>query len=202
MRTQEQEKIPRAKSLLKRRQSRATTAFSLKWVARGKQAVYCARWARVKVKHGGGNSKHSLLPPPSSSYSYTTPVYDLSPLRRRASWISCEANGQVRQLLVLISKTPTRGVTRTNLGLDRDTLGVDGCEVGAGGRKQVSHRRRWREQGGSSLLEERDEVSLGTLLQGANRGRLEAEVGLEVLSDLTDKTLEAGLVRKSVSEVR
>jgi hypothetical protein len=52
------------------------------------------------------------------------------------------------------------------LRLDGDTLGVDGAQVG--------------------VLEERDEVRLDGLLKSANGGRLEAEVGLEVLSDLTN----------------
>jgi hypothetical protein len=49
------------------------------------------------------------------------------------------------------------------LGLDSDTLGVDGAQVG--------------------VLEERDEVSLGGFLKGHDGGRLEPQVGLEVLSD-------------------
>lgn len=57
------------------------------------------------------------------------------------------------------------------LGLDGDTLGVDGSQVG--------------------VLEERDEVGLGGLLERHDGRRLEAEVGLEVLSNLTDETLEA-----------
>jgi hypothetical protein len=36
------------------------------------------------------------------------------------------------------------------------------------------------------VLKERDEVRLDRLLQGTDGGRLEAEVGLEVLGDLTD----------------
>lgn len=36
------------------------------------------------------------------------------------------------------------------------------------------------------VLEERDEVRLDGLLQGTDGGGLEAEVGLEVLGDLTD----------------
>jgi histone H3 len=52
------------------------------------------------------------------------------------------------------------------LALDSDTLGVDGAEVG--------------------VLEEGDEVRLDGLLEGANGGRLEAEIALEVLSDFTD----------------
>jgi len=55
------------------------------------------------------------------------------------------------------------------LGLDSDTLGVDGAEVG--------------------VLEERDQVSLNGLLKSADGRRLEAEVRLEVLSDLADETL-------------
>ncbi len=50
--------------------------------------------------------------------------------------------------------------------LDSDTLGVDGAEVG--------------------VLEERDEVRLNRLLEGADGGALEAEVGLEVLSDFAN----------------
>ena len=56
------------------------------------------------------------------------------------------------------------------LGLDGNTLGVDGAEIG--------------------VLEERDEVSLDRLLESANGGRLEAQVALEVLGNLTDETLE------------
>jgi histone H3 len=59
------------------------------------------------------------------------------------------------------------------LGLDGDTLGVDGGEVG--------------------VLEEGDEVGLGSLLEGHDGRRLEAQVGLEVLGDLTDETLEGEL---------
>lgn len=59
------------------------------------------------------------------------------------------------------------------LGLDGDALGVDGAEVG--------------------VLEERDEVRLDRLLESADGRRLEAEVGLEVLSDLTN--LEGGKAR-------
>ena len=46
------------------------------------------------------------------------------------------------------------------LGLDGDTLGVDGAQVG--------------------VLKEGDEISFGSLLEGHDCGRLEAEVGLEI----------------------
>uniref|UniRef100_A0ACD5ZS07 Uncharacterized protein n=1 Tax=Avena sativa TaxID=4498 RepID=A0ACD5ZS07_AVESA len=59
------------------------------------------------------------------------------------------------------------------LGHDGDALGVDGAEVG--------------------VLEEADEVCLGGLLQRGDGGALEAEVGLEVLGDLTDEALEGEL---------
>ena len=59
------------------------------------------------------------------------------------------------------------------LGHDGDALGVDGAEVG--------------------ILEESDQVGLGRLLQSHDGGALEAEIGLEVLGDLTDKALEGQL---------
>jgi hypothetical protein len=37
-----------------------------------------------------------------------------------------------------------------------------------------------------------DQISLGGLLEGHDGRRLESEVGLEVLGDLADKTLESG----------
>ena len=56
---------------------------------------------------------------------------------------------------------------------DGDALGVDGAEVG--------------------VLKEVDEVCLGGLLEGRDGGGLEAEVGLEVLSNLADEALEGEL---------
>ncbi len=67
------------------------------------------------------------------------------------------------------------------LGLDGDTLGVDGSQVG--------------------VLEERDEVSLGRLLEGHDGARLEAEVGLEVLGDLTNETLEGQLADEQLGRL-
>ena len=40
------------------------------------------------------------------------------------------------------------------------------------------------------VLEEADEVCLGSLLQGADGGALETQVGLEVLRDFTNQALE------------
>ena len=56
------------------------------------------------------------------------------------------------------------------LGLDGDTLGVDGAQVG--------------------VLKEGDEVGLNGFLKRADGRALEAEIGLEVLCDFSDKTLE------------
>ena len=53
---------------------------------------------------------------------------------------------------------------------DGDTLGVDGAQVG--------------------VLEETDEVSLAGFLEGHDGRALEAQIGLEVLSDFTDQALE------------
>lgn len=72
--------------------------------------------------------------------------------------------------------------------LDGDTLGVDGAQVG--------------------VLKEGDEVRLDGLLQGTDGGGLEAEVGLEVLGDLTDLVAGAmvskaavGIPRKGVQHL-
>ena len=56
------------------------------------------------------------------------------------------------------------------LGHDGHTLGVDGAQVG--------------------VLEQTNQVSLRGLLQSHDGRALEAEISLEVLSDLTHKTLE------------
>ena len=62
---------------------------------------------------------------------------------------------------------------------DGDTLGVDGAKVG--------------------VLEESNKVGLGGLLEGHDGGGLEPEVGLEVLGDLTDETLEGKLSDQELS---
>jgi hypothetical protein len=56
---------------------------------------------------------------------------------------------------------------------DGHAFGVDGAEVG--------------------VLEETDEVGLRSLLEGHDGGGLEPQVGLEVLSNLTDQALEGEL---------
>ena len=56
------------------------------------------------------------------------------------------------------------------LGHDRYTLGMDGTQVG--------------------ILEETDQICLAGFLKSHHGGALETQVGLEILSDLTDETLE------------
>ena len=63
--------------------------------------------------------------------------------------------------------------------MNGDTLGVDGAKVG--------------------VLKEGDEVSLNGLLKSTDGRRLEAEVRLEVLGDLTDETLEGELSDQELS---
>lgn len=53
---------------------------------------------------------------------------------------------------------------------DSDTLGVDSAEIG--------------------IFKERDKVSLHGLLECTDGRRLEAKIGLEVLRNFTNKTLE------------
>ena len=67
------------------------------------------------------------------------------------------------------------------LGHDGNTLGVDGSQVG--------------------ILEETNKVSLSGLLESEDGGRLEAEIGLEVLGDLTDETLEGQLADQELSRL-
>ena len=67
------------------------------------------------------------------------------------------------------------------LALNCDTLGVDGAEVG--------------------VLEKRDEVRLDGFLEGTDGGRLEAEVGFEVLGNLTNETLEGELSDQKLSRL-
>lgn len=66
-------------------------------------------------------------------------------------------------------------------GLDGDTLSVDGAQVG--------------------VLEERDEVRLNRLLERTDGRRLESEVRLEVLGDLTHKTLEGQLADEELGRL-
>lgn len=66
--------------------------------------------------------------------------------------------------------------------LDGDTLGVDGAQVG--------------------VLEQGDEVRLDGLLQGTDGGGLEAQVGLEVLGDLTNLVVEVMVSRARCGAMR
>ena len=67
------------------------------------------------------------------------------------------------------------------LGHDRHSLGVDGAQVG--------------------VLEQTDQVGLAGLLQGHDGRALEAQVGLEVLSDLADEALEGQLADQQLGRL-
>jgi hypothetical protein len=87
------------------------------------------------------------------------------------------------------------------LGLDGDSLGVDSSQVGVldcdeqtlfntsqlpALERNPSDRRR-------AVLTKGDQVGLASLLQRSDSGRLESEVSLEVLGNLSDETLEGEL---------
>ena len=61
---------------------------------------------------------------------------------------------------------------------DSHTLGVDGTKVG--------------------VFEKTDKVSFAGFLESHDGGALETEIGLEVLGDLTDKTLEGKLPQEEL----
>ena len=81
---------------------------------------------------------------------------------------------------ILLSTLSTNPASELDvLGHDGDTTSVDGAEV--------------------SVLKEPDQVSLSSLLKSTNSGRLEAQISLEVLGDLTNKTLEGELADQELS---
>jgi histone H3 len=64
---------------------------------------------------------------------------------------------------------------------DSDTLGVDGTQVG--------------------VLEESNQVGLCSLLQSQDSSRLETEIGLEILGDLANETLEGSLADQEIGRL-
>ena len=83
---------------------------------------------------------------------------------------SCEPVAIGQPLRSLTTETTSK---LNVLRLDGDTLGMDGAEVG--------------------VFEEGDEVSLDGLLESTDGRGLESQVGLEILSDFTNKALEGEL---------
>ena len=81
-----------------------------------------------------------------------------------------------------LSPLATDAASQLNvLGHDSDTLGVNGTQVG--------------------VLEQTDEVGLAGLLQSHHGGRLESQIGLEVLGDFTHKTLEGQLADEKLGRL-
>lgn len=68
----------------------------------------------------------------------------------------------------------------TNSARQLDVFGHDGNPLGVD-RTQIG------------VLEQSNEVGLASFLQGHHGGALESEIGLEILSDLTDQSLEREL---------
>jgi len=76
-----------------------------------------------------------------------------------------------RRMLRDLSALPTNTARQLDiLGHDRNALGVDGAEIG--------------------VLEQPDQIRLGRFLQRADGRRLEPQISFEVLSDLSDQSLE------------
>ena len=97
-------------------------------------------------------------------------------------WSRCSFVVHLHQTISRLRTLATETTRKLDvLALDGDTLGMDGAEVG--------------------ILEEGDEVSLDGLLESADGGALEAEVGLEVLCDLTDETLEGELADEELGRL-
>jgi len=67
------------------------------------------------------------------------------------------------------------------LGHDGHPLGVDGAQIG--------------------VLEQADEVRLGCFLEGPDSGRLEPQIGLEVLGDLPHQALERELADQQLGRL-
>ncbi len=64
---------------------------------------------------------------------------------------------------------------------DSDTLGVDGTQVG--------------------VLEESNQVGLSSLLQSQDSGGLETKIGLEILGDFANETLEGSLADQEIGRL-
>ena len=79
-----------------------------------------------------------------------------------------------------LSTLPTDATSQLDvLGHDGDPLGVDGAQVG--------------------VLEQTDQVSLAGLLKSHDSRALEAQIGLEVLGNFPDQTLERQLADQQLS---
>lgn len=89
---------------------------------------------------------------------------------------------EINQSLENLGTLSTETTGQLNvLGLDGNTLCVNGSQV--------------------RVLEKTSEVSLRSLLQSTNGRGLEAEISLEVLSNLTDETLEGELSDQKLSRL-
>ena len=89
---------------------------------------------------------------------------------------------------VFVKNEPALSARATDPARQLDVLRHDGHPRGVDGR-QVG------------VLEQADQVGLGRLLEGQDGGRLEAQVGLEVLRDFADQALEGQLADQQVGRL-
>ena len=117
------------------------------------------------------------------SFLCTFSMCDVKQLRDISLWKEWCALKRARLGLEKVNFLSTLSTDATSeldvLGHDGHTLGVDGAQVG--------------------VLEKTNKVGLASLLEGHDGGALEAEISLEVLGDLTDKTLEGQLADQKLS---
>ena len=84
------------------------------------------------------------------------------------------------EFMISLSTLATDATGQLNvLGHDGHTLGMDGCQVG--------------------VLEQANQVGLSCLLKGKDGRGLEAQVGLEVLGNLPNQTLERQFADQQLS---
>jgi len=90
--------------------------------------------------------------------------------------------GKITESEDLLRPLATESTSQSEiLGLNRNTLGVDGSQIG--------------------VFKERHEVRLSGLLESHDGRGLEAQVSLEILSDLTNETLEGELADQKLSRL-
>ena len=94
---------------------------------------------------------------------------------KRSGWMGLSQLG-LKHLTSLTSNTAGK---LDILWHDGNTLGVNGTQVG--------------------ILKQSYQVGLGSFLQGQDSGTLESQITLEILSNLTNQTLEGQLADQQVS---
>jgi hypothetical protein len=97
------------------------------------------------------------------------------------SFINSQYQQSISMQLFLRSLSAETTCKLDILGLDSDTLGMDSCQVG--------------------VLKESNEVGFTCFLESSNGGRLETQVCLEILGNLTNESLERELSDQELSRL-